>query len=116
MAVDADQDVGEVGERVDAVETAAGEDRAQNAGALGPGLAAGEEPVLATDGDAPELALGGVVVEAQAPVVEEPGERPPLVARLAAAALRETARRKRKLVERDTIARVIEEDTRERDR
>jgi general secretion pathway protein A len=37
--------------------------------------------------------------------------------RLAAAALRETARRKRKLVERDTIARVIEEDTaRERDR
>jgi len=36
--------------------------------------------------------------------------------RLAAAALRETARRKRKLVERDTTARVIEEDTRERDR
>jgi len=36
--------------------------------------------------------------------------------RLAAAALRETARRKRKIVERDTTARVIEEDTRERDR
>ncbi len=36
--------------------------------------------------------------------------------RLAAAALRETARRKKKLVERDVMARVIEADTRERDR
>jgi len=36
--------------------------------------------------------------------------------RLAAAALRETARRKRKIVERDVVARVIEADTRERDR
>lgn len=36
--------------------------------------------------------------------------------RLAAAALRETARKKRKLVERDVVARVIEADTRERDR
>ncbi len=36
--------------------------------------------------------------------------------RLAAAALRETARKKRKLVERDVVARVIEDDTRERDR
>ena len=35
--------------------------------------------------------------------------------RLAAAALRETARKKRKLVERDVVARVIEADTRERD-
>jgi len=38
------------------------------------------------------------------------------IAPLAAAAVRETARRKRNLVERDTVARVIEEDTRERDR
>jgi hypothetical protein len=36
--------------------------------------------------------------------------------RLAPAALRETARKKRKLVERDVVARVIEADTRERDR
>ena len=36
--------------------------------------------------------------------------------RLAAAALRETAKKKRKLVERDVVARVIEADTRERDR
>ncbi len=36
--------------------------------------------------------------------------------RLAGAALRETARKKRKLVERDVAARVIEADTRERDR
>jgi transposase InsO family protein len=36
--------------------------------------------------------------------------------RLAAAALRETAREKRKLVERDVVSRVIEADTRERDR
>jgi general secretion pathway protein A len=34
--------------------------------------------------------------------------------RLAAAALRKTARRKRRLVERDVAVRVIEEDTRER--
>lgn len=34
--------------------------------------------------------------------------------RLCAAALRETARRKRKLVERDVVSRVIEADTRER--
>ena len=36
--------------------------------------------------------------------------------RLAAAALRETARKKHKLVERDVVERVIEADTRERDR
>ncbi|MEZ4361483.1 MAG: hypothetical protein R3B48_14950 [Kofleriaceae bacterium] len=36
--------------------------------------------------------------------------------RLAAAALRETARRKRKIVERDVVIRVIEADTCERDR
>lgn len=36
--------------------------------------------------------------------------------RLAAHALRETTRKKRKLVERDVVARVIEADTRERDR
>jgi type II secretory pathway predicted ATPase ExeA len=36
--------------------------------------------------------------------------------RLAAAALRETAKKKRKLVERDAVVRVIEADTRERDR
>jgi general secretion pathway protein A len=36
--------------------------------------------------------------------------------RLAAAALREAARKKRKLVERDAVTRVIEADTRERDR
>ena len=34
--------------------------------------------------------------------------------RLAAAALRETAKKKRKLVERDVVARVIEADNRER--
>lgn len=34
--------------------------------------------------------------------------------RLCAGALRETARRKRKLVERDVVSRVIEADTRER--
>ncbi len=36
--------------------------------------------------------------------------------RLAAAALRETARKKKKLVERDVVTLVIEADTRERDR
>jgi hypothetical protein len=36
--------------------------------------------------------------------------------RLAAAALRETAHRKRRFVERDAAARVLEEDTRKRDR
>ncbi|MDZ4755114.1 MAG: hypothetical protein SGJ11_11550 [Phycisphaerae bacterium] len=36
--------------------------------------------------------------------------------RLAAAAVRETAKKKRKLVERDVVARVIEAGTRERDR
>jgi hypothetical protein len=36
--------------------------------------------------------------------------------RLAAAALREAARKKRKLVERDAVTRIIEADTRERDR
>jgi type II secretory pathway predicted ATPase ExeA len=36
--------------------------------------------------------------------------------RLAAAALRESARKKRKLVERDVVTQVIETDTRERDR
>jgi general secretion pathway protein A len=38
------------------------------------------------------------------------------VDRLAAASLRETARKKRKLVERDVVIQGIEADTRERDR
>ena len=36
--------------------------------------------------------------------------------RLATGCLREAARKKRKLVERDVVTRVIEADTRERDR
>lgn len=44
-----------------------------------------------------------------------PGPVIPDLDRLAAAALRETARMKRKLVERDVVTHVIEADTRERD-
>src|SRR5215470_13908752 len=71
VPADADEHVAEVVVRVDAVEAAGREDRVQDAGPFGSGLATCEEPVLAAEGDAAKLALGRVVVEPQPPVVEE---------------------------------------------
>ena len=63
--------VAEVRLGVEVVEASRGDQRHQVAGGLRVVVAADEEPRLATEGDAAELALGGVVVEAQTPVIVE---------------------------------------------
>jgi hypothetical protein len=55
--------------------------------------AAGEEPVLATDGDLTKRAFGAVVLELEASVVEEATERAVLVLRVAEGLREQRARR-----------------------
>ena len=50
---------------------------------MGPLVVAGEEVVLATDGDDSERSFGDIVVEAELGVVEEGDEAFPLVGRVA---------------------------------
>jgi hypothetical protein len=69
--------------RVDAVELGAFDQRVHSGGAAAAGIGAGEEIVFAADRDTPQSALGRVVVERQAAIVEaadESGPTPPHVA------------------------------------
>jgi hypothetical protein len=77
MLADAHEHVALVLEGVDTVQLARGDERVQDARTLGAPVASSEKSVLATDGDVPELALRSVVVELEAGVVEEAGERIP---------------------------------------
>jgi len=79
---DAD-DVAKVGLRIEAVEPSRSDQGHEVAGGLGMIVAADEHPCFSPDGDATELALGGVVVELEPTVVVEPGERGALAARIA---------------------------------
>src|SRR5262249_19400940 len=83
VRADAHEDVTQIVEGVNAVQSARGEQRVDDAGSLGSGLGSSEEPILASDRDAPELPLGGVVVKLEPGVVEESREGAPLVARVA---------------------------------
>jgi hypothetical protein len=74
MAEDAEE-IAQVGLGVEAVELARSEQREEVGGGLGVVIAADEEPSLATDGDAAELALACVVVYFESAVVEEAAER-----------------------------------------
>lgn len=70
MVGDACEHVGEIVLRVDAVELGAFDQRVHRCGPSAAGIGAGEEPVLAADGDAAQNAFGGVVVEREAAIVE----------------------------------------------
>src|SRR5262249_21641781 len=69
--------VGERGLRVDIVELGGVGERVDGACAAPPFIGASEGPVLTSHGNATQLALGGIVGQAQAPVVEEAGECTP---------------------------------------
>src|SRR5512134_2609043 len=62
------QEIAEVAEGLDAVHLAAGEQGDEERVGARTVVAADEEPVLATDGLAPQSALGDIVVEGRAPV------------------------------------------------
>jgi len=85
------EEVAQVGLRIEAVEARRGDQREQIACGLGVIVAANEEPVLAPDGDAAELALGGVVVELESTIVVEAGQRSSLAMRVAERGAEESA-------------------------
>src|SRR3712207_4922980 len=77
------KEVAQVSPGLELVLLAAGDQRDEGGVPLGAVVAAYEEPVLAADGLAAQLALGAVVVEAQPSVLEKPRERDALVAGIA---------------------------------
>ena len=77
MIGDACEDIGEPSLRIDIVELRGLDQGIDDGGALAAAIRATEQPRLATERDAAERALGGVVAEADAAVVEEAGERIP---------------------------------------
>ena len=84
MAVDdAGDDVGEVGVRLDAVELAGLDERGDDGPMLGAAVGAGEQRVLAVEGEGPDGALDDVVVDLDAAVVEEPAQTLPARERVA---------------------------------
>ena len=71
MRRDAEQHVLEIGERRDADQFAALDERVQQCRAASPFKAASKEPVLPTDRDESELILGTVVIDSQAAILNE---------------------------------------------
>ena len=72
MIVDAAQAVGEPGFGVDIVELGGGDQSVDGGGPLAAAIGAAEGPVLAAEGNAAQLALGGVVGQADPAVIQEP--------------------------------------------
>ena len=77
------EDIAEVSPGLDAVELAAGEEGDEDRVDAGAFVAAEKQPVLATEDLAAEVALGDVVVEGEAAVVDEAREGDALVPRVA---------------------------------
>lgn len=77
MVADASQDVPEIGLRIKAVELGRLDQGVDDGGAFAAGVGAGEEPVLAADGEWPDRAFGGIVVDLQIAMVGIAGERRP---------------------------------------
>lgn len=80
---DAGDDVGEVAERLDAVELAGLNERGDHRPMLGAAVGAGEQGVLARQGERPDGALDDVVVDLDTAVVEEQAEALPARQRVA---------------------------------
>ena len=77
MIGDPAQDVCEPGLRIDVIQLSRHDQRAHHGRALTTAIGTGEEPRLATERDAAQLPLGGIVSEADLPVVEEAREGGP---------------------------------------
>ena len=71
--------IGQVGQWGDTVHGGGTHEAVEHGGSMGGGVGPGEEEVFSTEGYVADLAFAEVVVEAQATVFEEPGERAPLV-------------------------------------
>ena len=69
--------IGEPGLRIDVVELRGADERVHDSGPHAPAVGAGEEPRFASETDAAQRPLGGVVGEADAAVVEEAREAAP---------------------------------------
>ena len=77
MILQAREDMGEPGLRVDVVEPGGLDQRVDRGSTVAARIRAGESPVLAAHGDGADLALGGIVGHAQPAVVEEARKRRP---------------------------------------
>lgn len=77
MIGDAGEDIGEPGLRIDIVELGGLDEGVDDGGALAAAIGAAEQPCLAAKRDAAQRALGSVVGEADAAIIEEAGERVP---------------------------------------
>src|SRR5215210_3500390 len=77
MISDAGENVAQPHLGIKAVELGRLDEGVDGRGALAAGIGAGEQVVLAAEGERPDGAFGGVVVDLQAPVVEVAGERGP---------------------------------------
>src|SRR5260370_24982040 len=82
MSGDAGQHVGQPGLGIDVVELGGDDEAVEEGGTLAAAVGAGEQPCLSAESQPTQGALGGIVAEADAAVVEGTGDgvpaRPPL--------------------------------------
>lgn len=83
MISDAGEDAAKVPLRVESAELGSLDEGEDAGGTLAAFVRAGEEPVLASEGDRADAALGGVVVDLDAAVVEVSAQRRPAGERVA---------------------------------
>ena len=83
MVGDAGEDVAEIFFGIEIVELGGFDEGVDGGGAYPPGIGAGEEIIFAAEGDAADRSFGGVVVDREAAVVEEPCECGPARERVA---------------------------------
>jgi hypothetical protein len=79
----ADEDIFEIGERLDVGQAAGLNEGVEDGGPVGAGHASGKQPVLTAHRHRPELALGSVVVGTEASVLDEAIQSRPLVVQVA---------------------------------
>ena len=77
MSRNAGEDVGEPGLGIDPIHFGRDDETVHRRGAMAAAIGPTEQPGLSTQGHAPQASFGGVVREANAPVLEEQGERRP---------------------------------------
>jgi len=77
VVVDAGEDVGQPGVGIDAIQLTGLDQRVDRSCASPAAVGAGKDPVLAADRNTPDGTFGGVVREADVPVIKEAGERGP---------------------------------------
>ena len=80
MLGDTAKDIAQIGFRVEAVELGGFDKGVDGSGALATGIGAGEQVVLAAEGEGPDGALGSVVADLQAAIIEIAGQCLPAAA------------------------------------